>query len=149
MSAKEAKPSRIPLADALGRPAREVLEAEPFSRWRATRSIDPEFGDEIRYKLEGHGVELICDASDRIRTVFLRRRDGEALAGLPYSLTRSEVLSRFGTPAKSGSATRIAGLGDIGPWDRFPIPQGALHVQYRLDRDEIEMITLMRADVVP
>jgi hypothetical protein len=59
------------------------------------------------------------------------------------------VLERFGPAATSGAAARITGLGDYGPWDRFTIPEGLLHVQYRTDRDEIDMITLMRADAAP
>jgi hypothetical protein len=81
--------------------------------------------------------------------VFLHRGDGESLVGIPFSMSRREVLGRFGAAATSGAPVRIPGLGDRGAWDRFTIPEGSLHVQYRIDRDEIDMLTLMRADAVP
>src|SRR5688500_954046 len=36
----------------------------------------------------------------------------------------------------------------MGPWDRYPIPKGFIHFQYRLDIDEIERITLMVPDTL-
>ena len=87
--------------------------------------------------------------AERIRTIFLHRGDGEALSEVPFSGGRREVLARFGTPSKSGAPVRIPVLGDRGAWDRFSLPTVSLHFQYRLDRDEIDMITLMCADAVP
>jgi hypothetical protein len=139
----------IGLAHILGRAIREVLDTEPFSGWLFTRTVEHEPKEQISYEFEGHGVDVICDRFDAIRTVFLQRGDGALLAGIPFSMSRREVLERFGPAAASGAAVRIPGFGDRGPWDRFTIPEGSLHVQYRTDREEIDMITLMRADAVP
>lgn len=81
--------------------------------------------------------------------MFLHRGDGEVLVDVPFEMVREQVLERFGTPTESGGRSRIPVLGDYGAWDRFTLPEGTLHIQYALERDEIEMITLMRADVVP
>jgi hypothetical protein len=137
------------LSDYLGRPVGELLRAEPFSGWRPVRSVETEPKPEVWYEFEGHGVEVICDGFDRIQTVFLHRGDGESLVEVPFAMTRQQVLERFGTPARSGGAVRIPGLGDRGAWDRFILPQGTLHVQYHVERDEIDMITLMHPDAVP
>jgi hypothetical protein len=138
------------LIDYLGADVNELLRSPPFSGWGVTRSIEQDLPKkEVWYEFEGHGVEVICDEADRVETVFLHRGDGEALSEVPYSLSRRQVLDHFGPPSKSGAADRIPVLGDRGAWDRFTLPEGSIHVQYRLDRDEIEMITLMRPDVLP
>jgi hypothetical protein len=139
----------IPLADYLGRHVDELLRVEPFSGWRVVRSVETDPKPEVWYEFEGRGVEVICDELDRIQTLFLHRGEGESLAGVPFSTKRQEVLERFGTPASSGGPVRIPVLGDRGAWDRFTVPEGSLHVQYSSDRDEIDMITLIRPDAVP
>jgi len=73
----------------------------------------------------------------------------DSLFDLPLSLTRAEVLSRLGTPEKSGKKSHDPILGDKGAWDRFTVPQGAIHIQYQCDGPGIARITLMRSDVVP
>ena len=138
------------LADYLGAHVNELLAMPPFSGWDATRSTEEDLPKkEVWYEFEGHGVEVICDEAERIRTIFLHRGDGESLAEIPFSISRREVLERFGAPAKSGAPVRIPVLGDRGAWDRFTLPTASIHVQYRIDRDEIDMITLMRPDAVP
>lgn len=138
----------IGLTDILGRAVSEVLDAKPFSDWLFTRTVEHEPKEEIWYEFEGRGVEVICDRFDLVQTVFLHRGDSESLVDVPFSMSRREVRKRFGPAATSGAAVRIPGLGDRGAWDRFTLPKGLLHVQYRTDRDEIDMITLMRADAV-
>ncbi len=134
----------------LGSHVSELLAIPAFCGWKITRSLDEDLPTkEVWYEFEGHGVEVICDDDERIRTIFLHRGGGEALSEVPFSLTRREVLERFGTPSKSGEAARIPALGDRGAWDRFALPVGSIHVQYRLDRDEIEMITLMARGTEP
>jgi hypothetical protein len=138
------------LASYLGADVSELRTIRPFSGWGVTRSVEKDLPKkEVWYEFEGHGVEVICDEADRIQTIFLHRGDGEALSGIPFSLSRREVLERFGTPSKSGTAAPIPVLGDYGAWDRFTLPAASLHIQYRLDRDEIELITLMRPDAAP
>jgi len=128
--------SSIELAEFLGTHLSDLLTISPFSGWKVTRSVEEDLPKkEIWYEFEGHGVEVICDEDDRIRTIFLHRRDGEALSGVAFSLSRREILDHFGGPSKSGSAVCIPALGDKGAWDRFNLPAGSIHIQYRLDRD--------------
>jgi hypothetical protein len=138
------------LLDYLGSHVTELLAQPPFSGWDAKRSTEEDLPKaEVWYEFEGRGVEVICDEVERIRTIFLHRGDGEALSELPFSISRREVLERFGAPSKSGDRVRIPALGDRGAWDRFTLPTASIHVQYRLDCDEIDMITLMHPDAVP
>lgn len=133
----------------LSRAIHELLKDEPFSGWQVVRSVETDPRLEVRYEFDGHGVEVVCDEHERIRTVFLHRGDGERLVDISFAMRRAQVLARFGIPAESGHRGRIAGLGDHGAWDRFALPQGVLHVQYGVERDEIRMVTLIRADAVP
>jgi hypothetical protein len=139
----------IELAHHLGRDVDELLNTEPFSGWHAVRSIEMEPSPKIWYEFEGHGVEVICDRFDRIRTVFLNRGDAEALIDIPFAMSRKQVLERFGAPANSGRPIYLPGTGALGPWDRFLLPEGVLHIQYGVERDEIDMVTLMHPDAVP
>ena len=141
--------TRIGLADVLGRGIRELLDAKPFSGWLFTRTVEHDPKEEIWSASMGPGVEVICDRFELIKTLFVHRGDGESVVGIPFSMSRSEVLQRFGPPATEGAAVRIPKIGDRGAWDRFTLSEGLLHVQYRTDREEIDMITLMRADTVP
>ncbi len=142
--------SDIKLTQYLGADVNSLLRIPPFSGWDVTKSTEQDLPKkEVWYEFEGHGIEVICDEADRIQTIFLHRGDGEALSEIPFSASRREVLERYGSPSKSGEPARIPVLGDRGSWDRFTLPGAAIHVQYRLDRDEIEMITLMHPDTVP
>ena len=137
------------VVDYLGRVIGDLLKDQPFSEWQVVRTVENDPKPEVWYEFEGHRVEVICDGFDRIQTIFLHRGDGEDLIDLTFVLGRKQVLERLGMPAKSGGAVRIPGIGDRGAWDRFTLPEGALHVQYAVERDAIDMITLIRADVVP
>ena len=116
------------LANYLGVDIEELLKIPPFLGWKVTRSVEQDPKTEVWYEFEAHGVEVICDGADRIQTIFLHRGDGEALAGVPFALSRQDVLERFGVPARSGGAVRIPVLGDRGAWDRFTLPAGSLHI---------------------
>lgn len=138
------------LVSFLGAPVGELLRSPPFSAWHVSRSTEEDLPKkEIWYEFEGHGVEVICDEEERIRTIFLHRGDGEALAGVPFTSNRRQVLDYYGIPTKSGEAVRIPVLGDRGAWDRFCRQGAVVHIQYLLDRDEIDMVTYMRPDYVP
>ena len=138
------------LADCLGAKMSELLAMPPFSEWKVTRSTEADLPTkEVWHEFEGHGVELICDESERVRTIFLHRGDGEALSGIAFSLSRRQVLERYGIPSKSGPPVQLPVLGERGAWDRFALPTATIHVQYRPDCDEIDMITLMRPDAAP
>jgi hypothetical protein len=138
--------------DDLGRPISKLLQSEPFKSWQVERWIDDDLGKRvIEYAFAGRGLEVRCDAKDEIASIFLSSSDGwnDSLFDIPFSLTRAEVVSRLGTPEKSGKQHRDPILGDMGAWDRFRVPQGVIHIQYRFDGPGISKITLMRSDVVP
>ena len=107
---------------------------------------------EVRFEFVGCGLALNCDREDeRINSIFLETEEhaGTVLSEVPFHLSRDEVLERFGSPSKSGKAMSDPILGKYGPWDRFKGPEYTVHVQYKVDSDSIEKITLMRNDVVP
>ncbi|MCB9507190.1 MAG: hypothetical protein H6700_01690 [Myxococcales bacterium] len=101
----------------------ELLTSEPLSRWDAIRSevaLDEVAYDDldsptIIYEFVGRGVSVKCDAFDKIATVFVERGgDGESLVDDTFRMTRSQVLERFGSPERSGSAS----------WSPFPMVPG-------------------------
>jgi len=132
----------------------ELLQGEPFKHWPVERSVDDDL-DEIliNYIFDGHGLSVICDNDERIRTVFLHADDygsfREPAFEIPFSTSREGVLKHFGTPSKSGGKFTDPVLGEYGGWDRFSLPYVTIHVEYKPDADEIKLITLMRNDVVP
>ena len=141
---------RMQLGAYLGKHVNNLLAASPFVAWDVTRSVENDLPrKEIWYEFEGHGIEVICDEDERVRTIFLHRGEAEALAEVSFAASRTQVVAQLGAPSKSGKAVRIPVLGDRGAWDRFTGPDCVIHVQYMLDRDEIDMVTLMRPDAVP
>jgi len=139
----------IHLANYIGCFAGDVLGSPLFDGWHATRSLQRETAPEIWYEFEGHGVEIVCDEFDVVRTVFLHRGDGERLAECSFSTSREEVRRRFGKPTKSGAKLHVAGLGPRGAWDRFLIGKAVVHFQFSIEGDEIDMISIMDVCVVP
>ena len=138
------------LTEYLGEPSSRLLATQPFSDWAVTRSTEHDLPQpEVWYEFDARGVELICDEDERIRTIFVHAGADESLSGIPFKLRRKDVLERFGSPSKSGVATRHPVLGDSGAWDRFNLGVLTVHIQYRLDADAIDMITFMRPDAVP
>lgn len=138
------------IVDFLGRAVEELLAVPPFAEWHSVRTVGSEPRNEIRYNFEGRGVEVICDEFERIQTVFVHRDgEGESLIDVSFAMRRDQILKRFGMPTESGGATRIAVLGDYGAWDRFALSEGTLHVQYAFERDEIELVAMFIASVMP
>jgi hypothetical protein len=138
------------LAKYLGVHVSRLLASEPFSGWPLRRSLEDDLPEkEVWYEFEDHGVQVICDEDESIRTIFLHAGVDESLSEISFALRRKEVLARFGAPSKSGAATRHPVLSESGAWDRFILGTMTIHVQYRVDSDEIDMITLMRPDAVP
>ncbi len=138
------------LAGFLGAPVNALLAVELVSGWDYTRTEDLELPTpEIWYVFDGRGFEVMCDEHERITTIFLMRGDGVQLSSIPFTASRAQVWQVLGVPERSGPAALIPLLGHQGAWDRFWLPAAALRIQYCLDRDEIEQITLMRHDVVP
>jgi len=137
----------------LGGPASSLLKAAPFTDWPVERSVDDDADPPlVGYIFEGCGLQLNCDREDEsVRSVFLEAEQhaGTLLSEVPFTSSREQVLSRFGTPSKSGERVSDPILGDFGPWDRFQGPDYTVHVQYRVESDGVEKITLMRNDVAP
>lgn len=139
--------------DYLGQNISKLLEAEPFIGWTCERSVTDEdvLDPGYDYIFDKHGLEISCDLNDYIRTIFLHANSyGGAdisLTEVPFSFRRHEVLEYFQmSPEKSGDGFVDPILGEFGGHDRFRLPKGVVHVQYKAGKDEIEQITLMRAD---
>lgn len=142
------------LSKYLGRQASVLLADPPFKDWAVERSFEPDLESPvIDYVFPHNGMDLVCDQDDRVSTVFLYA-DGsrcftDGVEELPFGAGRRDVIARLGTPSRSGDKSSSPILGEHGPWDRFSRPGYAIHVEYRLDVDVIQLITLMRDDVVP
>jgi hypothetical protein len=130
-----------------------LLETVPYMNWPVDRSVDDDSDPpEVRYAFVGSGLEFNCDREDeRVNCIFLEAEEyaGTVFSEVPFHLSRDEVLERFGSPSKSGKAMSHPILGEYGTWDRFKGPKYIVHVQYKVDSDSIERITLMRNDIVP
>lgn len=137
----------------LGQKASVLLEAEPFMEWHVDRTIDDDSDPPlVSYSFGECGLQFNCDRDDEcIRSLFLDKdkHAGIVLSEVPFGLHRAEVLSQFGNPSKSGDRVSHPILGNFGAWDRFRNSGYTLHVQYGVDKDRIEKITLMRNDVAP
>lgn len=142
------------LAHYLGREASILLADAPFEHWSFEKSLDTDLEELlINYVFAQDGMDFVCDAEDKVMTIFLYA-DGsrcfvEGVDDLPFTSGRREVSARLGAPAKSGGRLSHPILGKYGPWDRFARSDYVIHVQYRPDADVISLITLMRADVAP
>ena len=138
----------------LGARAPVLLEGDPLRNWPVERTVEEDFDEElIEYVFTGRGLEMHCDEDESVNTVFLKSDDSarfdQDLFDLRFSANRAQVVERLGPPSKSGEKQVDPVFGESGAWDRFDRPDHSLHVQYRTDADAVEMITLMRADVVP
>jgi len=138
----------------LGKPVSYMLSESPFRDWKFQKSVEEDLEKpRIDYIFPQGGLDLICDADDKVRTIFiyndeLRHFEGEIL-NPPLSSNRQEVIERLGPPSKNGCPLNDPILGEFGPWDRFARPGYSIHVEYKVDCDHIKKITFMRADIVP
>lgn len=132
----------------LGSDAAAVAASEdPFSGWSPKRVLDEDLPEpEVTYDFEEHGVAFRCDANERIESIFVTN---DALVELDFSLSTEEVRRELGTPSATGGPVDDPVLGASGAWDLFPLGDGTVHVQYRVDGSGIEVVTFMRPDVVP
>jgi hypothetical protein len=140
------------MAEYLGRPVASLLEDAPFRNWPFERSVEAGLEElRIYYVFTGRGLEVICDHDETVAVIFIHREecDGFILSEIPFTLGRKEVLDHLGMPSKSGEKIFDPILGEYGPRDLFVHPRFAVHVEYQADTDAINMITLMRSDVVP
>jgi hypothetical protein len=133
----------------LGTHISEFLSTDPFSRWRFTRSVV--LGtDRPCIDYESTVVDIVCDLDETIRTIFLYEAgaNGISFFDVPFSCTQNEVRKLIGNPSKSGEGSSSPVLGASGAWDRFSRADHTIHVEYKVDTDEIRKITLMRNDIV-
>ena len=134
----------------LGALLSDLLTRPPFANVPTTRSQENELPEpEIHYEFGDLGLDVTCDADERIRTIFVHRSYHGELSPVPMNARRAEVLALLGVPTKRGDALHDPILGDQGPWDRFDTSTYSIHVQYQVHADKIDLVTLMRADVVP
>lgn len=142
------------IASYLDKDASTLLAEQPFKNWNYERSVESDLETPlIDYVFPRDGMDFVCDSEDKVNSIFLysdeiRRFRGD-VQDLPLKSSRQEVLARLGSPSRSGGKTSDPILGEYGAWDRFVRSGYAIHVEYRLDVDVINKITLMRADVVP
>ena len=142
------------LANYLGREASNLLGDTPFRNWTFEKSFETDLEKlRIDYVFAQDGFDIVCDEEDKVDTIFLysdqSRCFKEGVQDLPFTSSRQEVIARLGSPSKSGDRRSHPILGERGAWDRFARSGYVIHVEYRLDADFINKITLMRADVVP
>lgn len=139
------------MLDYLGNPASSLLMSPPFQSWKFKRTVDDDLPEiRINYVSARNKFSFICDSDEKIDTIFIEAANLDRdLLDIPFSWTRSDVLSSFGVPSKSGAARTDPFLGEYGPWDRFDKADHSIHVEYQPHADRIRRVTLMRADAVP
>jgi hypothetical protein len=143
------------IAQYLGRSAAVMLAVAPFNTWAFESSLETGAGAPIiDYEFPQNGLALACNGEGTIETIFVHSdARGPAfpagLSDIPWSSSRQQVIDRLGPPEKSGTPMKDPILGAYGGWTRFARPGYSIHVQYRVGADRIDMITLMRASVVP
>ncbi len=144
----------IAIANYLGSRSDTLLKATPYRHWAVERTIENDLDEPITsFVFAQHGMEFACGPEDDIRTIFLYSNKyggfDDREMEISFSFSRVEALALFGGPSKSGEKHIHTVLGQYGPWDRFAREGYSIHVRYEVSHDQIETITLMRADVVP
>lgn len=142
------------LSNYLGREASTLLADPPFKNWTFEKSFETDLEKPlIDYVFAQDGMDFVCDGEDRVNSIFLYADESRyfkiGVQDLPFSLSRTDVISSLGSPSKSGSRISDPILGEYGAWDRFARSGYVIHLEYNIDADAIKKITLMRADVVP
>lgn len=138
--------------DYLDKPALYAISDCPLVDWRFVRSIDELDESRIDYEFIENGIDLVCDAHDKIQSIFLYnevRNFTGAILDVPFEMRRDDVLGRIGIPCKSGAPTIDPILGPSGAWDRFDGHDHSLHIQYRAGGNGIAVITFMLPSAVP
>ncbi|MFT5756072.1 MAG: hypothetical protein ACI9LM_000784 [Alteromonadaceae bacterium] len=138
----------------LGSHVSKILESKPFKYWHVEKSTEDNLDERItHYIFNQNGFELRCDNNNNISAIFLHSEEyggfDENLLEFPFLLKREQVIKHIGTPSKSGAKLEHPILGECGAWDRFSGSASTIHIEYKLNVDEINKITLMRSDIVP
>src|SRR5882757_7622136 len=103
----------------LGKHISIMLEKTPFKNWPVEKYIEDDLEEKpTHYTFKGHSIEVRCDQDGKINTIFLESGEDngfdKSLFEIPFSLSRKQVLERFGTPSKSGGKSSSAFLGGSG-----------------------------------
>ncbi len=114
-------------------------------------------GETLWVLLHDYGLELECDASGLIKTIFIYgistedviQYSGNLIPGLTFESRPSDVKAIFGEPSKHGKPQPLLKFGRSGGWDRYDWEHCCLHFQYADDGRGINLITLMSPDVAP
>jgi hypothetical protein len=144
------------LAEYLGTEVAVFLNDERFKGWKVERTQENELEPPVVYYVfPERGLELECDADERICTIFLRTKDGDTFddklisPDLSLNWNRQQVLQHLGPPSWSGPEHTHQILGAYGAWNRFDRPRCVIHVKYLINADGIDEITLIRPERAP
>lgn len=125
---------------------------------QSTTEEDLEEGEPVESHLSSpSGGYQFSHTLGRLNTLFIHvKTKGEYAAfrgalthGLTSRSTRADVRKSLGTPSRSGEAQTLPPLGRYGGWDRFDSKVLCRHFQYSEPEEEIELITIMMADIAP
>jgi len=137
-------------------PAVQALIAS--EQLQSSTEEDLEEGEPVRSHLSSPtGGYLFSHSLGRLDTLFVHVKpkgdyvafDGALTKGLTARSTRTDVRRSLGRPSRSGEPQNLPPLGRYGGWDRFDSKTLSLHFQYSEPEEEIELITVMVADIAP
>lgn len=136
------------ISEYIGCHVSKMLGSKPFKDWSVERSFEDELEEPImHYIFKGHGLELRCNQHNTITVIFLDLSElvdlDCLLLDVPPSASRLQVYAQLGTPSQSGEKLCDPILGNYGAWDRFVLPSHAIHIEYQIDSDCIQKMTMM------
>jgi len=136
----------------IGKDISALLKDDIFKNWQYERTLETELDKLIiHYVFEERGLELRCDSNEVITVIFIAIDKfyvaEKSILGLLFSSNRKAVLNHFGSPFKSGGSINDPILRDYGMWDKFLISNFSVHVEYKVNLDEICKITLMKITI--
>lgn len=133
-------------------PAKEVLSKFSFKKHRRADDLNEGIATEYWFFDKENGIELRCGDQYLIKVVFLhsgrsKREKSKVypyplLEGLFFDSSRENVRAALGKPTVDGAPRRIHLLGDYGAYDRYDYAGCSIHLQYALDNEKIETVTI-------
>ncbi len=69
--------------------------------------------------------------------------------GMSFEMSKGDIKKLLGRPTNTGGGENIPVLGPRLPWVLFVYEDHALHIQFSIERDSIQLITLMSLDALP
>lgn len=138
------------IIDFIDRPVGELLSDNLFKDWPVERTVENDLDERIiHYVFIHNGLELRCDKNDVINVIFIYSKKysgfNDKLIEISFEMNRDQVLSYFGNPTKSGEKINDSVLGEYGAWDRFDTKNHSIHIEYNIDSNTINKITIMTA----